>query len=182
MIAPFRGHDAPPPVAAWRGGKRKATVFRRRNTRTQGPTHSHRGAARTQAGPRSPCEKMEAAVIASSRARTAIDARRLAGQADDCGTQVRVPRSQPLLSVRGWRSLGARSDGKPSILSQALASLVCSTGAELRAESLGGGVPTGMSATAVVASRPKTRCHPTNQAFRRCAEGVSNRQIQNELS
>jgi hypothetical protein len=158
-------------------------VFRRRNTRTDGTTHSHRGAARTQAGPRSPCGKIEtAAVIASSRARTAMGARRVAGQADDCETQVRVPRSQPLLSVRGCRSLAARCDGEPSMLSQALASLVCSTGAELRAESLGGGVPTGMSATAVVASKPKTRSHPTNQAFRRCAEGVSCDRFMTNLS
>ena len=34
--------------------------------------------------------------------------------------------------------------------------------------------PTGMSATAVVASKPKTPWHPMNEAFRRCAEGVSN--------
>ena len=70
--------------------------------------------------------------------------------------------------------LGARSDGKPSRSSQAIAPLLCSTEAELRAESLGVGIPTGMSATAVVASKPKTPWHPMNEAFRRCAEGVSN--------
>src|SRR5579859_699902 len=70
--------------------------------------------------------------------------------------------------------LGARSDGKPSRSSQAIAPLLCSSEAELRAESLGVGIPTGMSATAVVASKPKTPWHPMNEAFRRCAEGVSN--------
>ena len=39
-----------------------------------------------------------------------------------------------------------------------------------------------MSATAVVASKPENTGHPMNQAFRRCAQGVSNREIQNELS
>ena len=77
-------------------------MFRRREY-ANGQNHSLMARSGKNSGrTRITARKVEwSAVIASSRARTAIDTRHVAGQADDCGTQVRVPRSRRLLSVRG---------------------------------------------------------------------------------